>query len=149
MARKNELRSRSLGALAALLLVAGQMAAAAPVSAQNLTFVKLWSQTVSDGSPISSSSPNLATLGGASAVVVGDQGGHIYAFSLASGAAVPGWPASTGGVPVDSTPSVRVGPARLTKVGTKRSAPTARNSGTWPCIARVRATNRVSLPPSP
>jgi outer membrane protein assembly factor BamB len=82
------------------------MAAAAPVSAQNLTFVKLWSQTVSDGSPISSSSPNLATLGGASAVVVGDQGGHIYAFSLASGAAVPGWPASTGGVPVDSTPSV-------------------------------------------
>jgi hypothetical protein len=61
---------------------------------------------VADGSAISVSSPNLATLGGASAVVVGDQSGHINAFSLARGAVVPGWPASTGGIPVDSTPSV-------------------------------------------
>jgi hypothetical protein len=86
------------------------MAAAAPVTAQSLTFAKVWSQMVSDSSPISLSSPNVATLGGASAVVVGDQGGHLNAFSLASGAVVPGWPASTGGAPVDSTPSVAVLP---------------------------------------
>jgi hypothetical protein len=84
------------------------MATAAPVSAQSLTFVKVWSQMVTDGSPISLSSPNVATLGGAGAVVVGDQGGHIYAFSLAGGAVVAGWPATTGGAPVDSTPSVAV-----------------------------------------
>jgi len=74
--------------------------------AQSLDFVMIWSRTVSDGSPISLSSPNVATLAGVRAVVVGDQGGHVYAFDLASGAAVPGWPASTGGVPVGSTPSV-------------------------------------------
>ena len=39
-------------------------------------------------------------------MVVGDQGGDVDAFSLASGAPVPGWPASTGGIPVGSTPSV-------------------------------------------
>ena len=108
MTLKNKIGPRSLAALGVLSLVAGQMAAAGPVSAQSLTFVKVWSQMVTDGSPISLSSPNLATLGGASAVVVGDQGGHIYAFSLAGGAVVPGWPASTGGAPVDSTPSVAV-----------------------------------------
>jgi hypothetical protein len=48
----------------------------------------------------------VAILGGTSAVLVGDQGGHVNAFALASGAVVPGWPASTGGVPVGSTPSV-------------------------------------------
>ena len=39
-------------------------------------------------------------------MVVGDRAGHVYAFNLASGTTVPGWPVSTGGVPVDSTPSV-------------------------------------------
>ena len=108
MTRKDRIGPRPLRLLAALTLVAGQMATAVPVSAQSLTFVEVWSQTVSDGSPISLSSPNLATLGGASAVVVGDKGGHIYAFSLATGAPIPGWPATTGGVPVGSTPSVAV-----------------------------------------
>ncbi len=75
-------------------------------AAQELDFVRVWTQTVSDGRPISLSSPNLATLDGAPAVVVGDQGGHIYAFSLAQGVLVRGWPASTGGVPIGSTPSV-------------------------------------------
>jgi hypothetical protein len=78
----------------------------APASAQGLTFKSIWSQSVADGRPISTSSPNLAILNGAPAVVVGDQGGDIDAFSLSSGAPVPGWPASTGGIPVGSTPSV-------------------------------------------
>ena len=59
-----------------------------------------------DGSPISTSSPNVATLDGQPAVVVGTIGGHIYALSLATGRPVPGWPASTDGVPIRSTPSV-------------------------------------------
>ena len=79
---------------------------AAPAAAQALVFVKVWSEQVADGSPISLSSPNVATLHGAPAVVVGDRGGFVSAFSLANGAPVPGWPASTGGAPVYSTPSV-------------------------------------------
>ena len=79
---------------------------AAPAAAQALVFVKVWSEQVADGSPISLSSPNVATLHGAPAVVVGDRGGFVSAFSLANGAPVPGWPASTGGGPVYSTPSV-------------------------------------------
>ncbi len=74
---------------------------------QGLDFVKVWSRALPDaGHPVALSSPNLATLGGVPAVVVGDRAGYVYAFSLAGGRTVPGWPASTGGAPVDSTPSV-------------------------------------------
>ncbi|HXW79279.1 MAG TPA: hypothetical protein VEJ84_07250, partial [Acidimicrobiales bacterium] len=48
----------------------------------------------------------VAVLGGERTVVVGDRAGYLYAFSLANGGVVPGWPASTGGTPIDSTPSV-------------------------------------------
>lgn len=94
--------------LAAVATVAGALPAVVttPAAAQALTFKSVWSQTVTDGQPISTSSPNLAVLQGAPAVVVGDKGGDINAFSLATGAPVPGWPASTGGIPVESTPSV-------------------------------------------
>lgn len=77
------------------------------LTAPPLRFVRVWSHTLPDrGHPIALSSPNVATLGGVPAIVVGDRSGHVYAFSLASGKAIPGWPASTRGVPVDSTPSV-------------------------------------------
>jgi outer membrane protein assembly factor BamB len=70
-------------------------------------FVEVWSRTLPDrGNPIALSSPNVATLGGVPAVVVGDRAGHVYAFSLADGHALRGWPAKTHGIPVDSTPSV-------------------------------------------
>ena len=70
-------------------------------------FVEVWSRTLPDkGAPIALSSPNVATLGGVPAVVVGDRAGRVYAFSLASGDVVRGWPATTRGIPVDSTPSV-------------------------------------------
>ena len=73
----------------------------------SLDLVRTWSQVLPDaGHPIGLSSPNVATLDGAQAVVVGDRTGHLYAFSLANGRPVPGWPAKTGGVPIDSTPSV-------------------------------------------
>ena len=72
-----------------------------------MSFALDWTQTINDaGGPIALSSPNVAMLAGGPAVVVGDRAGHVYAFNLASGAGVPGWPVSTGGVPVDSTPSV-------------------------------------------
>jgi PQQ-like domain len=58
------------------------------------------------GRPVALSSPNVAVLGGERAVVVGDRAGYLYALSLATGRDIPGWPASTGGIPIDATPSV-------------------------------------------
>ncbi|HZU80461.1 MAG TPA: hypothetical protein VE991_11145, partial [Acidimicrobiales bacterium] len=58
------------------------------------------------GNPIAFSSPNVVALNGVPSVVVGDRAGHVFAERLDNGATVPGWPYSTGGVPVDSTPSV-------------------------------------------
>jgi len=93
--------------MSGLLTAALVVAAASPAAAQGLDFVEQWSHTLDDtGAPIALSSPNLATLGGVPAVVVGDRAGHVYAFSLATGDAISGWPASTRGIPVDSTPSV-------------------------------------------
>jgi hypothetical protein len=94
----------SLAAVGAVAVVLP--AVSAPAAAVSLTFTSVWTEPVTDGTPISLSSPDVATLHGSPAVVVGDQGGHIYAFSLTTGATVPGWPVSTGGIPVDSTPSI-------------------------------------------
>jgi hypothetical protein len=86
-------------------LVAAVTLAFRAVSAR--AFLEVWSQTLPDtGRPIGLSSPDMATLAGGPAVVVGDRAGYVYAFSLANGKEVPGWPARTGGIPVDSTPSV-------------------------------------------
>jgi hypothetical protein len=80
------------------------------VAARAVSLTETWAQTLNDaGGPVAESSPNLANLSGGPAVVVGDRAGHVYGLSLANGAAVPGWPVSTGGVPVDSTPSVPLG----------------------------------------
>jgi hypothetical protein len=93
--------------LAATSLAGAGLVAAAPAAGQGLEFVKVWTRTLPDaGRPVALSSPNVATLEGVPAVVVGDRAGYVYALSLASGRTVPGWPASTGGAPVDSTPSV-------------------------------------------
>jgi hypothetical protein len=65
-----------------------------------------WTQTLPDaGNPIALSSPNVANLDGSPAVVVGDRAGRVYAFHLASGTGVGGWPYNAG-APVDSSPSV-------------------------------------------
>ncbi len=59
------------------------------------------------GSPISLGSPSVGTLDGAGpAAVLGTRAGGLYAFHLGDGGAVPGWPVDTGGVAVDSTPSI-------------------------------------------
>jgi hypothetical protein len=49
----------------------------------------------------------VATLDGVGpAVVVGDRSGTVYAYHLADGSPVAGWPVNDGGVPIDSSPSV-------------------------------------------
>jgi hypothetical protein len=97
----------AVGTLPLFALLAASVAVPAPAAAaQALRFVANWSKSVPDGAPISLSSPNIAVLHGAPAVVVGDNGGDVNALFLSNGATVPGWPANTGGVPVKSTPSV-------------------------------------------
>jgi hypothetical protein len=100
----------------ALVLVAGTMATitspgAVPASGQDaLTFNPVWSVGPLDDTdaPVAESSPNVATLdAGSPAVVVGDRSGHLYAYHLSDGSAVPGWPVAAGD-PIDSTPSVAV-----------------------------------------
>lgn len=97
-------------ALAGLATVGVQAAApaavagAAPAPALNL----IWEQHIADGgggSYIALSSPTEATLTGGASVVVGDSSGHVYAYHLATGSAVPGWPKDVG-AGVTSTPSV-------------------------------------------
>jgi hypothetical protein len=65
-----------------------------------------WSTTLNDANnPIAFSSPNVADLDGQPAVVVGDRAGLVYAYHLANGSGVAGWPYNAG-APVDSSPSV-------------------------------------------
>jgi hypothetical protein len=83
----------------------------------------VWSQTLNDaGGPVAESSPDVANLPGGPAVVVGDRAGHIYGLNLATGSPVPGWPVSTGGVPVDSTPSSSPGSLSNVYVGVGNAA---------------------------
>jgi len=92
--------------LTGALLGAASSGAQAAVQAHVPSLTLIWTQTLNDaGGPIALSSPNVASLPGGKSVVVGDRAGHVYAFNLASGAGVAGWPVSTG-VPIDSTPSV-------------------------------------------
>ncbi len=99
--------SAGAGLIAAGLIAAG-LIGMRPAGAEGVPdFVETWSHALRDvGAPVALSSPNVATLDGTRAVLVGDRSGHLYAFSLATGEAIKGWPASTGGIPIDSTPSV-------------------------------------------
>jgi hypothetical protein len=67
----------------------------------------VWQQVLPDaGSPIGEASPSEATLdGGGPSVVVGDRTGTLWAFHLSDGSTPAGWPAHTGGAPIDSTAS--------------------------------------------
>ncbi|HMC38290.1 MAG TPA: hypothetical protein VKI19_01425, partial [Acidimicrobiales bacterium] len=106
------MRSRVLPFVLSAATIAGTVGAslatgAAPASATP-TISLQWSQWIPNGpnGVIAESSPTVATLdGGGPAVLVGDQGGHVYAMHLSNGSEVRGWPASTGGVAVDAAPS--------------------------------------------
>ena len=89
-----------------------QATAATPKATSGFTMT--WSQSENGqngnpndaGNPIVISSPNVASLEGSPAVVVGDRAGNVLAYNLASGAIVPGWPYNDGGIAIDSSPSV-------------------------------------------
>jgi hypothetical protein len=96
-----------LGGLAPVVVTAASDRAEGAGTTPRLGAASLaWQQVLPDaGGPIAQSSPNVATLdGGGPSVVVGDRAGSVYAFHLANGSGVRGWPARVG-APVDSTPS--------------------------------------------
>ncbi|HVX22276.1 MAG TPA: PQQ-binding-like beta-propeller repeat protein [Acidimicrobiales bacterium] len=81
-------------------------AAASPAAAAAVNFGNpVWTVgPLNDArAPIALSSPNEATLPGGPAVVVGNESGNVFAYGLATGAAV--WTYHTG-APVNSSPSV-------------------------------------------
>jgi fibronectin type 3 domain-containing protein len=104
------LAGTSLGALAAVAATAAVRPAAAQATLSGSSFVLRWREgpfTQDRGEPIAESSPMVATLdGNGPAVVVGDRTGYLYAYHLADGSPVAGWPVFDGGAPIDSTPSV-------------------------------------------
>ncbi len=94
------------GLLALLFVAAPGTRAAATAAAPHFAVTQIWQQTLNDpNNEIALSSPNVADLDGQPSVVVGDRGGHVYAFHLSGGAGVAGWPYDAG-APVDSSPSV-------------------------------------------
>jgi hypothetical protein len=107
--------SAALAAALAVGVGGARPAGAAPA----LSFTMQWSAgpLADTGNPIAESSPVPALLdGGGPAVVVGDRAGSLYAFHLADGSAVRGWPMHDGGVPIDATPSVLAGARGLDTV---------------------------------
>jgi len=101
----------AIGLVGALLLLstpAVSARGATPVAhAAALSTSLAWQQILPDGgSPIGQGSPSVATLDGQGpSVVVGDRAGALWAFHLAGGSQTGGWPAHTGGAPIDSTPA--------------------------------------------
>jgi Fibronectin type III domain len=97
---------------AALVIGLTAVAPADPAAAQatlsGSSFVETWSAGpfADTGEPIAESSPIVADLDGQPSAVVGDRTGYLYAYHLADGTAVAGWPVFDGGAPIDSTPSV-------------------------------------------
>ncbi len=82
-------------------------APARPSAAITFPAAPAWSVTLPDaGQPIALSSPIPADLDGQPSVVVGDRRGYVYAYHLAGGSPVAGWPTTDGSGPIDSTPSV-------------------------------------------
>ncbi len=97
------------GALAggAALGLAPEVPPAPAGAAPPISLTLVWEQHIADGgggSYIALSSPNEAALAGGPSVVVGDSSGHVYAYHLATGSPVPGWPKDAG-AGVTSTPS--------------------------------------------
>jgi hypothetical protein len=86
------------------------LAGGAPAAhASSINVVKTWQlELASDnGGPVLLSSPAVANLAGGPAAVVGDTSGKVWAFHLADGSTVPGWPGTTfDGGAVDSPVSV-------------------------------------------
>jgi len=132
-------------AVAGVAELPGTSGAVTPAIALN----QVWSRTglPDAGSPIALSSPNIASIAGQPAVVVGDRVGYVWAFLLGSGATLNGWPFHAG-APVDSTPSVDpttgtifVGSGNAASpygATTRRSRPRSPLATSGPCEPRTR-----------
>jgi hypothetical protein len=115
-------RARRAPAIAAVLAVVVGGAAtttvattgrahAAAASPDTVTLVKRWDTGTSlpdvAGDPIALSSPVVGNLDGQPDAIVGSRTGNLYAYHLASGTPVPGFPVALGTAqPIDSPPSV-------------------------------------------
>ncbi len=123
--------------LAATSLAGAGLVAPAPAAGQGLEFVKVWTRTLPDaGRPVALSSPNVATLEGVPAVVVGDRAGYVYAFSLAEWPDGAGLAGEHGG-----------SPGRLDTVGGARwPAGTAATRSLWDRRTRRLLTRAVTKP---
>jgi hypothetical protein len=98
------LAGATLSGMAAIGLPGGGTA-----HASGLAVTETWSRELPAGStgPVISSSPALATIGGVPAAVFGDNSGKLWALNIATGATMPGFPATAyGGGPINSSPSV-------------------------------------------
>ena len=104
-AARAPLGSGAVGTSSAQLSAAASPAVAT-VAVGAAQFTQAWTVKLS-GATIAQSSPIVATIEGAQAVVVGALNGRVYALNLATGRLMPGWPATVpGAVPVQSAPSV-------------------------------------------
>ena len=106
------LGAAALGVAAALPLLALVPAATAVQAAQShaaagFVATQTWSKFIGDpgSNSIALSSPNVANLDGQPSVVVGDQGGWVYAYHINGGGTPGGWPYHAG-APINSSPSV-------------------------------------------
>ena len=101
-----------LAAGAALIAPALGAPPAGAAGSRALNVHLVWSRTL-PGAAFRASSPMPATLdGGGPSAVIGSLNGNLYAFHLATGTNVPGWPVPTGHE-VDSTPSVELAPGTI------------------------------------
>jgi hypothetical protein len=102
-------RLAALGLVATVLVGMAAVGRAGAQPAAAPAFALEWSAgpfTQDKGNPIAESSPMVATLDSAGpAVVVGDRSGYLYAYHLADGSPVTGWPVYDSGPGIDSTPS--------------------------------------------
>ncbi|MHA3700950.1 hypothetical protein ACXR2U_02095 [Jatrophihabitans sp. YIM 134969] len=98
-------------------------------------FTKVWTHVLgAPGSSAALASPGVGTLDSAgTSVVFGTRAGGLNAFHTSNGASVAGWPVSTGGVAVDSTPAIAgTGAGSRIYVGVGTSArPSAGGISAW------------------
>ena len=113
---------------------AGAAAGLDPASADR-RFTKTWTHILgASGSAAALGSPGVGTLDSrGTAVLFGTRAGGLNAFHTSDGSTVPGWPVSTAGVAVDSTPAVAgSGAGARVYVGTgTSSSPRAGGISAW------------------
>lgn len=96
----------SVASLATAVVSSGRPAEAA--GGYDPRFTTVWTKTLgTTGSAAALASPGVGVLDGAGpSVVFGTRAGMLFAYHVSDGSSVAGWPRSTGGPAVDSTPAV-------------------------------------------